>query len=162
MDMNYRKKLYKNVIDTLAEQGKKPAAMDRELGHCLIHTADEPLVENVIALFKRYPALGFRSIKAGNYVFKEWVWINDLLAGTTNDGMFAEVTGTEGESHLVGVTENGVYFCGCKDFLYRLKAIPVMAGPPQQPCCHILAVALSDPENMLRKFLPVDEIEIVF
>lgn len=113
-----------------------------------------------IALAVRYPRLGFRSFKAAGYVFHKEVWVNEFLAGSHNEGIFAEVRRSDNDAgHFVGVTPAGVYFCDCKDFLYNLRAFQVFAGPAQQPCCHILAVALND-LAILKYFLSPEEVYV--
>lgn len=152
-----REKMFEAVMNTMAEAGKIPLALEREWGHSLIHTGDPVLVSNTIALFEAYPELGYRSIKAGAYVHYGDVWVNPLLAGNSNDGIFAHVQQPNRPlGYLVGETDDGVFFCVCKDYKYNLKATPVVSGPPQQPCCHILAVALND-EKILKIFLKMQK-----
>ncbi len=113
------------------------------------------LCRRMNSLFERYPVLGFRSFKAAGYVYHNEVWENPMLEGTYEDGVFAEVRRKDNAGgHLVGVTPLGVYFCDCLDYRYNLRPIVILEGPPQQLCCHILAVALNNTE-ILRKFIPI-------
>lgn len=114
------------------------------------------LCQHMEVLYTRYPVLGFRPFKAATYVSRNEVWINPFLEGTSVDGVFAEVRRSDNTGgHLVGVTPTGVYFCDCPDFRYNVRPVAVLEGPRQQPCCHILAVALND-VKILAKFIDLE------
>lgn len=139
------------------KNGWRVSKKDREAVQPIFETYELQL--RSITLTNRYPMLGFRPVKAAGYIFRKGVWINQLLEGSCNDGVFAEVSRSENEAgHMVGLTPIGVFFCDCKDYQFNLRAIRIHDGSMQQPCCHILAVVLNDPDQYLPRFLPEGEL----
>lgn len=120
---------------------------DRDRAMELVSLGSDKLLAKVAELIKYYPSLGWRPLKAGIYVFNQWIGFSN------SNGIFAEVKhAVDGEGHFVGLTDNGVYFCNCKDYQFNLGAIAVADGSFQQPCADIFAVALED-QNIYRRFV---------
>lgn len=114
----------------------------RDQAMWLVSLGSNKLLSQVAGLMRLYPQLGWRPLRAGIYVFNEWVNLDKCHNGA---GIFAETKHTDdGESHQVGCTEAGVYYCDCKDYQFNLGAIAVADGSFQQPCADIFAVALED------------------
>lgn len=138
MNIYERAKFFDEMAQTMKNLEVSVRRKEMDLASCLFFTGDEKLIRNSLALVTLYPSLGFRPIKAAAYVHHREM-------SKTKTGWTKRQT-VEGDGHEITRKENGVFLCSCMDFCYNLKAIEVAQGPPQQPCCHILATALSHPE----------------
>lgn len=133
-----RIELFKGMVETMQLFGVAVRRREMDNASCLFLTGDQALVKNALALVERYPVLGFRPIKAASYVHHREVYQTATgWAKRPADGI---------DECKITQKESGVFVCSCLDFRYNLKAIQVARGPPQQPCCHILAAALSHSE----------------
>lgn len=141
-----RIKLFKEMLATMQELEVSVQRREVDLASCLFLTGDMGLAKNAMTLVALYPVLGFRPIKGAGYVHHR-----ALLP--TAMGWQKQSVGDNNDDYKIARTDAGVFICTCPDFSYNLKAIRVPNGPPQQPCCHILAAALSDPD-ILGVFLP--------
>lgn len=158
---------YEALLETLKERNLSPRVEDRLICRCLYFTGDPSLVETARALFEKYPDLGFRPYKGACYVHHRDIEVVEFLddkcgedvARAINETVKIGVAYRSGrgpeDRHTVSITPQGVLICTCKDFQFNLKAMAVYQGPKQQPCCHILAMALLD-NQILKKFMEID------
>lgn len=147
---------YEALLVLMKERGTTPRTVERSIARCLYFTGDEHLIANAEALYRQYPVLGFRPFKAAGYVHHEEIVLvveGFDLAARDGGGLLA-LAHRHGQAvaHEIGVTDNDILICSCLDYRYNAKIVDVLSGPSQQPCCHILALALKT-RSILRLFL---------
>lgn len=157
-------KKYEELLEIMKERNISPRVQDRLICRCLYFTGEPSLVEKALALYKRYPALGFRPFKGAGYVHHRDLKLIAFADGLTGEEVARSIQepvaigiahregrGPE-DCHEVAITPGGVLLCSCKDFQFNLKMMGVYQGPHQQPCCHILGAAMID-DIILAKFI---------
>lgn len=147
---------YETLLALMKERETMPQPVERSIARCLYFTGDEHLIANAEALYRQYPVLGFRPFKAAGYVHHEEIVLvveGFDLAKRDGGGLLALAHrhGRPG-AYEIGVTDSGVLICSCLDYQYNAKVVDVLSSPSQQPCCHILALALKVP-SLLKLFL---------
>lgn len=147
---------YEGLMALMKERGTTPRVVERSIARCLYFTGDEHLIANAEALYRRYPVLGFRPFKAAGYVHHEEIVliVEGFDMATRDGGGLLALAHRHGQAvaHEIGVTDSDVLICSCLDYQYNAKTVDVLSGPLQQPCCHILALALKV-RSVLKLFL---------
>lgn len=147
---------YEALLALMKERGTTTRVVERSIARCLYFTGDEHLIAGAEALYRQYPTLGFRPFKAAGYVHHEEIVLvveGFDLAECDGGGLLA-LAHRHGQAvaHEIGVTDAGVLICSCLDYQYNAKMVDVLNGPSQQPCCHILGLALKV-RSILKLFL---------